>query len=56
MKILKIETLTPQEWYDALSIRQEVKLPDFDMMGRSMKNWSTLPKSKSTLNLNEDLR
>ncbi|HHV63523.1 MAG TPA: hypothetical protein GXX46_00340 [Peptococcaceae bacterium] len=23
------ETLTPQEWYEALSIRQEIKLPDF---------------------------
>jgi beta-lactamase regulating signal transducer with metallopeptidase domain len=23
------ETLTPQEWYDALSIRQEIKLPDY---------------------------
>ena len=27
------ETLTPQEWYDALSIRQEVKLPDFEYDG-----------------------
>jgi beta-lactamase regulating signal transducer with metallopeptidase domain len=27
------ETRTPQEWYDALSIRQEVKLPDFEYDG-----------------------
>ena len=27
------ETLTPQEWYGALSIRQEVKLPDFEYDG-----------------------
>lgn len=27
------ETLTPQEWYDALSIRHEVKLPDFEYDG-----------------------
>jgi len=27
------ETLTPQEWYNALSIRQEVKLPDFEYDG-----------------------
>ena len=27
------ETLTPQEWYDALLIRQEVKLPDFEYDG-----------------------
>lgn len=27
------ETLTPQEWYDALSIRLEVKLPDFTYKG-----------------------
>jgi len=27
------ETLTPQEWFDALSIRQEVKLPDFEYDG-----------------------
>jgi len=27
------DTLTPQEWYNALSIRQEVKLPDFEYDG-----------------------
>jgi bla regulator protein BlaR1 len=27
------ETLTPQEWYDALSTRQEIKLPDFEYDG-----------------------
>lgn len=27
------DTLTPQEWYEALSIRQEVKLPDFQYDG-----------------------
>jgi hypothetical protein len=27
------ETLTPQEWYNALSIKQEVKLPDFKYDG-----------------------
>ena len=27
------ETLTPQEWYQALAIRQEVKLPDFQYEG-----------------------
>lgn len=27
------DTLTPQEWYEALSIRQEIKLPDFEYDG-----------------------
>ena len=30
------ETLTPQEWYRALSIRQDIKLPDFEYDGNDL--------------------
>jgi len=30
------ETLTPMEWYSALSVRQEVKLPDFSYDGNDL--------------------
>ena len=30
------ESLSPQEWYDALSIRQEIKLPNYEYDGRDL--------------------